>query len=62
MSELCSLMWSDLKITSRKGQLTIRSGKGGKRREIPLNKDARKALKDLGFSQNKGKREAIFIG
>ena len=62
VSELCSLMWSDLKITSRKGQLTVRSGKGGKRREIPLNKDARKVLKDLGYSQNKGKREAIFMG
>jgi integrase/recombinase XerC len=62
VSELCSLMWSDIKITSRKGQLTVRSGKGGKRREIPLNKDARKVLKDLGYSQNKGKMEAIFRG
>ncbi len=62
VSELCNLMWSDLKITSRKGKLTIRSGKGGKRREIPLNKDARKALKDLGYSQNQGKMQAIFMG
>ena len=62
VSELCSLMWSDLKITSRKGQLTVRSGKGGKRRVIPLNKDARKALNDLGYSQHKAKKEAIFMG
>lgn len=62
VSELCGLMWSDLKITSRKGRLTVRSGKGGKRREIPLNKDARKVLKDLGYSNQKGKFEAIFMG
>ncbi|MGK7892686.1 MAG: tyrosine-type recombinase/integrase [Xenococcus sp. (in: cyanobacteria)] len=62
VSELCGLMWSDIKITSRKGRLTVRSGKGGKRREIPLNKDARKVLKDLGYSNQKGKFEAIFMG
>jgi site-specific recombinase XerD len=62
VSELCSLMWSDIKITSRKGSLIVRSGKGGKRREIPLNKDAREVLKDLGYSQNKGKKEAVFMG
>lgn len=62
VSELCSLMWSDIQITSRKGSLIVRSGKGGKRREIPLNKDAREVLKDLGYSQNKGKFEAVFMG
>ncbi len=62
VSELCSLRWSDIKITSRKGRLTVRRGKGGKRREIPLNKDARKVLKDLGYSNHKGKQEAIFMG
>jgi integrase/recombinase XerC len=62
VSELCNLMWSDIKITPRKGQLTVRSGKGGKRREIPLNKDARKVLKELGYNNNKGKFEAVFMG
>jgi integrase/recombinase XerC len=62
VSELCSLMWSDIQITSRKGRLIVRSGKGGKRREIPLNKDARKVLLDLGYSHHKGKKEAIFMG
>ncbi len=62
VSELCSLMWSDIKITSRKGRLIVRSGKGGKRREIPLNKDARNALKDLGYSNHQGNFEAIFMG
>ena len=62
VSELCSLMWSDIQITSRKGRLIVRSGKGGKRREIPLNKDARKALSDLGYLNHKGQKEAIFMG
>ncbi len=62
VSELCNLMWSDIKITTRKGRLIVRSGKGSKRREIPLNKDARKALFDLDYSQNKGKFEAVFMG
>lgn len=62
VSELCSLMWSDIKITTRKGRLIVRSGKGGKFREIPLNKDARQVLKDLGYSKNRGKKEAVFMG
>jgi len=62
VSELCSLMWNDIQINNRKGSLIVRSGKEGKRREIPLNQDARKVLKELGYSQNQGKKEAIFKG
>lgn len=60
--ELCSLVWKDVKITERKGTLTVRSGKGRKRREIPLNKDAREALLTVGYRKNAGKRKAIFAG
>jgi integrase/recombinase XerC len=62
VSELCDLMWSDVSITSRKGQLVVRSGKGGKRREIPLNKEAREALQDFDYCHHQGKREPIFLG
>ncbi|PSB00826.1 tyrosine-type recombinase/integrase [Merismopedia glauca] len=62
VSELCSLMWSDIQITNRKGRLIVRSGKGGKRREIPLNQDARQVLQELGYHQNQGKKDAIFWG
>ena len=62
VSELCALTWSDIKINSRKGRLIVRSGKGGKRREIPLNKDARKALQDLGYRQHSGETNHVFQG
>jgi integrase/recombinase XerC len=62
VSELCSLMWSDIQITNRKGRLIVRSGKGGKRREIPLNQHALTRLIELGYSQNQEKKEAIFMG
>ena len=44
VSELCALRLKDVTITERRGKLLIRSGKGGKWREVPLNLDARKAL------------------
>ncbi|NET87086.1 MAG: phage integrase family protein [Kamptonema sp. SIO1D9] len=48
VSELCALTWNDLKISPKKGRLNVNHGKGSKRRIIPLNKDARKVLLELG--------------
>lgn len=45
VSELCDLLLKDLSLSERSGQLTIRWGKGDKYREIPLNKDARQAVR-----------------
>lgn len=62
-SELCSLEMDDITISDRKGTIIIRSGKGNKYRELPLNKDARNALAD--YIQN-GRPETdtnkVFIG
>src|SRR3954452_6174781 len=44
VSELASLVLEDVDISERKGSLTVRSGKGGKFRVLPLNLDARRAL------------------
>jgi integrase/recombinase XerC len=44
VGELCALGLSDVVIGERKGTLTVRSGKGGKYRRVPLNADARRAL------------------
>jgi integrase/recombinase XerC len=44
LSELAVLKVSDIEISERRGTLFVRSGKGIKQREIPLNKQARAAL------------------
>ena len=62
VSELCSLRWSEIVINERKGILQVLRGKGGKRREIPLNYDARQVLLDLGYKRNTGTKDWIFIG
>lgn len=46
VGELCALKFSDIEMSERKGSLVVRAGKGGKYREVPLNAEARKALKD----------------
>lgn len=49
-------------ITKREGKLVVRKGKGRKRREIPLNTDARKALLAFGYTKEAGSSSAIFNG
>lgn len=44
VSELCGLAVADLTIGDRSGHLVVRSGKGDKFREVPLNIKAREAL------------------
>lgn len=44
VSELVGLDISDVEMSERKGLLRIRSGKGNKARNIPLNSEARHAL------------------
>src|SRR3954447_16371248 len=44
VSELSSLTLADIETSERKGSLTVRLGKGGKFRVLPLNVDARRAI------------------
>ena len=44
LGEALSLRLDDLQFSERKGLVTIRQGKGGKTRSVPLNTEARKAL------------------
>ena len=46
VGELTALTLEDLVLSDRAGQLTVRAGKGGKFREVPLNAEARRALRD----------------
>ncbi|WP_257009798.1 tyrosine-type recombinase/integrase [Evansella halocellulosilytica] len=45
LQELVSLNKEDIEMTERKGQVTIRNGKGNKERVIPLNAEARRAIR-----------------
>lgn len=45
VEELCNLRLEDVELSERKGKVIVRQGKGGKWREVPLNHDARVALK-----------------
>jgi site-specific recombinase XerD len=62
VSELCALAWKDVSVSERHGLLTVRHGKGGKRRDIPLNRDARWAIHTLGYSEHAGTSERMFRG
>lgn len=42
--EICDLAPGDIQIGKRSGQLTVRSGKRNKQREVPLNATCRAAL------------------
>lgn len=44
VSELCALTLEDVVMRERSGRIVVRSGKGNKRREVPLNSTARSAV------------------
>ena len=46
VSELCNLRVSDIRISTNNNMVTVREGKGTKRRNIPLNSTAIGVLKD----------------
>jgi site-specific recombinase XerD len=62
VSELCALAWKDVSVSERHGLLTVRYGKGSKRRDIPLNRDARWAIRTLGYGEHAGTSALIFRG
>jgi len=44
---------ADVSVAGRKSQIIVRNGKGDRYREVPLNEDARVALRDWIFERNK---------
>jgi integrase/recombinase XerC len=46
LSEAAALRLADVEIKPRSGVVTVRQGKGNKRRVVPLNADARKAVSE----------------
>jgi integrase/recombinase XerC len=63
VSEVAKLRVGDLSLSPRKGSLTVRGGKGGKYRQVPLNMDARKAIEAyLGGRSTKKDGDCLFVG
>ena len=62
VSELSNLMLSDVEASERKGSLTVRSGKGGKFRVLPLNVDARRAIASYLEVRPMVSTDRLFVG
>jgi site-specific recombinase XerD len=62
VQELCDLKLEDIEMGERKGTLTVRSGKGQKYRQIPLNSEMRKALNDYLEVRPRRGDEELFLG
>ncbi len=62
VAEMAVLLWTDIVISDRKGTLLVRHGKGYKRRDVPLNDDARKALASIGYAVQAGKPDPVWMG
>jgi site-specific recombinase XerD len=61
VSELCALRVSDVVISERRGKLIVR-GKGEKVREVPLNAEARWALREWLAVRPTVPSDALFVG
>src|SRR5918912_3372218 len=62
VGELTALTLEDLELSERKGSLTVRSGKGGKYRVLPLNVDVRRALGDYLRVRRRSSTNLVFVG
>jgi len=63
IGELCALDLSDIKLFERnEGTLTVHSGKGRRYREIPLNRDVQRALKEYLEVRPQVDDPHVFIG
>jgi integrase/recombinase XerC len=61
VSELAGLKLSDVEMSDQKGNLTV-AGNGNKQRKVPLNADARKALRQWLEVRPDVESEALFLG
>ncbi len=63
VGELCNLELEDIRMSERKGKVIVRSGKGRRYREVPLNLDARRALQEYLSDERPDVNDShIFIG
>jgi len=62
VGELCALTTTDIELNERKGKVIVRQGKGGRYREVPLNAEARRALRAYLEVRPTVPERALFIG
>jgi integrase/recombinase XerC len=62
VSEMADLLWSDVKVSERKGEMKVRHGKGNKERIVPLTKSLRNAFLEHGYNRHRGKDQPVFDG
>ena len=62
VGELCALRLSDVQMSERKGKVIVRSGKGGKQRIVPLNRQARQMLSQWLLHRPPVDTDALFVG
>ena len=62
VGELSALHLLDLEMSERKDALTVRSGKGGKFREVPLGVEARRPLQDYLDHRPDIPDDHVFVG
>ena len=60
-SELCALRLSDVSLSGRRGKIVVR-GKGEKVREVPLNAEAREALREWLSVRPAAPDNSLFVG
>lgn len=62
VSEVSNLRVSDILMTERKAALTVRAGKGGKQRSVPINSEARRLLDEWISIRPDSGNEILFLG
>ena len=62
VSEVSQLRLTDLSLSERKGIVSVRGGKGGKHRSVPLNADARRVIKSYLQERSEATGSALFVG
>ena len=61
VGEVCQLRWGDLELRDRSGRVRVREGKGRKEREVPLNSNARRALRLYLGHRQQAQEDYVFL-
>lgn len=60
--EVCDLRLDEIKLGARSGSVRVHAGKGGRSREVPLNSDARKAIRSWIEVRPETESDRVLVG